>query len=45
MREKGRGTWVVEKKKREGIYNGKRGRVRRKMRKIGILRVVKEINK
>ena len=66
MREKGRGTGVVEKKKkkeiksrcmwvvgkkgkkkkkekekREGIYNGKRGRVRRKMRKIGILRVVK----
>jgi hypothetical protein len=49
---KSRCMWVVGKKekkkereKREGIYNGKRERVRKKMRKIGILRVVKEINK
>ena len=42
------GTCVVGgKKKREGgegrIYNGNRGRGRRKMRKEGILRVVKKI--
>ncbi len=34
-----------EKEQRKGIYNGQRGRVRRKMGKIGILGVVKEINK
>jgi hypothetical protein len=34
-----------KRKERERIYNGKRGRVRKKMKKIGILRIVKEINK
>ena len=34
-----------EKEQRKGIYNGQRGRVRRKMGTIGILGVVKEINK
>ena len=38
-----RGWWG--KKRGRVIYNGKRGRVRRKMRKVGILGVVKKINK
>ena len=42
VKRKEEGYVVVGKKKRERIYNGNRGRGRRKMRKKGILGVVKK---